>query len=166
MKYWLMKSEPSVYSIWDLRREKVGSWDGVRNYQARNYMRDEMKKGDLVLYYHSNAKPSGVAGVAKVCKEAYPDFTAWKKDSKYFDPKSSQENPRWMMVDIEYVEVFSQIISLEELKKNINLQDMLVVKKGMRLSIQPMKEYHFKEILRIAGLDFKKVINLSRKDNV
>ena len=102
-------------------------------------MRDEMKRGDLVLYYHSNAKPSGVAGLARVCREAYPDSTAWDSSSKYFDPKSSKENPRWMMVDLEYVLAFKSTVSLEALKNNPKLAGMLVVKRGMRLSIQPVK---------------------------
>ena len=150
-----MKSEPTVYSIRDLKKDKVASWDGVRNYQARNYMRDEMKIGDLVLYYHSNAKPPGIAGLAKVYREAYPDFTAWDCENKYFDPKSSKKNPRWVMVDLEYLEEFPQIVSLNELKKNPNLKHLLVTKKGMRLSIQPVDEHHFEEILKMSGLDYK-----------
>ena len=101
-QYWLMKSEPDVYGIDDLKKDKKGEWDGVRNYQARNIMRDKMKKGDAVLFYHSNAKPPGVAGLAEVCKESYPDHTSWKKGSKYFDAKSTPDNPRWFMVDVKF----------------------------------------------------------------
>ena len=112
-------------------------------------MRDEMKKGDLVLFYHSNAEPSGVAGVARICKEGYPDFTAWDKKDIHFDPKSTKEKPLWFMVDVEFVEKFSHLVSLEELKANVKLKDMLVVKPG-RLSVQPVSEGHF-EIVRAMG---------------
>src|SRR4051812_22474266 len=105
-QFWLMKTEPGSYSIDDLKRDKKTYWSGVRNYQARNFMRDHMKIGDLVLYYHSNAEPPGVAGIARVCAEAHPDFSAWDPEDKHFDPRSSQEKPLWMMVDIEFVEKF------------------------------------------------------------
>ena len=106
VKHWLMKTEPDVYSIGQLEKERIGPWEGVRNYQARNFMRDEMKRGDLVLFYHSNAKPPGVAGVAKVAREAYPDHSALDPRSPYHDPKSTPESPIWMMVDLEFVEKF------------------------------------------------------------
>ncbi|MCB1136921.1 MAG: EVE domain-containing protein, partial [Chlamydiia bacterium] len=129
MRYWLMKSEPDTYSIDDLKRDCVGHWDGVRNYQARNYMRDQMHIGDLILFYHSNAKPPGVVGIAKVCKEAYPDHTAQDPNSKYFDSKASDEDPRWMMVDIEYVTKFPRIVSLDEMRDLPSLAEMVLLKK-------------------------------------
>lgn len=148
MKYWLMKSEPDVFGIDDLQKKKSEFWDGVRNYQARNYMRDEMKIGDHVLFYHSNAKPSGIAGVAKISREAVPDFTSWNSNSKYFDPKSTESNPRWFMVEVTFVEKFNDVIPLEWLKKNSKLKDMLVIKKGMRLSIQPVLKTEFELVLK------------------
>ncbi len=138
MNYWLMKSEPDVFGIDDLKRKKSEYWDGVRNYQARNYMRDGMKVGDLVLFYHSNAKPAGVSGIAKISHEAVPDFSSWNPSSKYFDPKSTEANPRWFMVEVSFVEKFNEVVSLEWLKSNEKLKNMLVIKKGMRLSVQPV----------------------------
>ena len=128
--YWLMKSEPEAYSIDDLERDRKTCWDGVRNYRARNFMRDEMKVGDLVLYYHSNAKPPGIVGLARVSRRAYPDHTALDKKSKYYDPRATKDKPIWMMVDIEFVERFSEIISLDTLKQTKGLQSMLVVQRG------------------------------------
>lgn len=146
-----MKSEPDVYSIDDLEDEGTAEWDGVRNYQARNFMRDEMAIGDLVLYYHSNTKPPGVVGVARVCREAYPDFTAHDRKSKYFDPKSDPDDPRWWMVDIEFVEKLPEKVSLDELKAEAegDLEGMLVVKRGQRLSVQPVEARHFARVLRM-----------------
>jgi len=152
-KYWLMKSEPHVYSYDDLVSDGSTHWDGVRNYQARNFMRDDMKLGDLILYYHSNTKPPHIAGIAKICKEGYPDFTSFDPDSKYFDEKSTPENPRWIMVDIEPVMKLEEPISLQEVKENPLLQGMLLVKKGQRLSIQPVEESDFSTILKIAKID-------------
>ena len=148
-KYWLMKSEPNVFGIDDLAKSphQRDCWDGVRNYQARNFMRDEMKKGDLALFYHSNATPPGIAGVIKVVKEAYPDHTAFDQESAYYDPKSSLENPRWFMVDIELVKIFKRLISLEELKKESSLKEMRVLQKGNRLSITPVTPLEFDCIL-------------------
>src|SRR5690606_10270751 len=117
--------EPDVFGIDDLRNMGQSPWDGVRNYQARNFMR-EMKVGDEVLFYHSNAKPPGVAGLARVCREAYPDHTAWDPESKYFDPKSPEEAPRWFMVDVEFVEAFSWVIPLDTLRQTPGLEDMVV----------------------------------------
>ena len=151
--YWLMKSEPHVYSYDDLVSDGSTHWDGVRNYQARNFMRDDMKLGDLILYYHSNTKPPHIAGIAKICKEGYPDFTSFDPDSKYFDEKSSPENPRWIMVDIEPMIKLEDIISLQDVKENPSLQGMLLVKKGQRLSIQPVEESDFLTILNIAKID-------------
>jgi predicted RNA-binding protein with PUA-like domain len=141
-RYWLMKSEPDVYSIDDLAREGKTPWDGVRNYQARNFMR-EMQVGDLVLFYHSNTTSPGVAGIARICREAYPDYTARNPQSDYFDPKSTPDNPIWMMVDVEFVEKFPHFVPLEELRSVKDLEGMLVLRRGMRLSIQPVEPTHF-----------------------
>lgn len=149
MRYWLMKSEPRVYSIDHLARDGQTSWDGVRNYQARNFMRDAMEVGDRVLYYHSNAQPPGVVGLARVCRAAYPDHTAWDPRSEHFDPKSTAENPRWFMVDLEFVEKFPALVSLAELKANPKLAGMLVIRRGQRLSIQPVEPAHFEEVCRM-----------------
>ena len=146
-----MKSEPHVYSWENLVDDGSTHWDGVRNYQARNIMRDEMKLGDKVLFYHSNCKPPHVAGVARVCKESYPDFTAYDPKSKYFDPKSSHENPRWMMVDIEYLSGLKNI-SLPDLRKNDDLDGMPLLQKGQRLSVQPVSENQFEIICKMGGL--------------
>lgn len=157
-RYWLMKSEPDVYSIDDLAAEGRAEWDGVRNYQARNFMRDEMRVGDLVLYYHSNTQPPGVVGIARVASEAYPDHTAFDAASKYHDPKSNREQPRWWMVDIEFVEAFAETVSLEQLKAEAAagpLDEMAVVKRGQRLSVQPVLKQHFTHVLRLAGAKLK-----------
>lgn len=151
-KYWLMKSEPDCYSIDDLAGEsnKTTHWDGVRNYQARNFMRDDMKKGDKVLFYHSNAKPPGVAGVAKVVKESYPDFTAFDARDKHYDPKSKQESPRWFMVDIKFEKKFKRIVSLDELRKVKSLDGMVLLQKGSRLSVQPVTKKQFETVCKQA----------------
>ncbi len=143
MKYWLMKCEPDTYSIDDLKKDKRTYWDGVRNYQARNFLRDSMQVGDWVLFYHSNAEPSGVAGVAKVCKAGYPDFTAWDKKDIHYDAKSSETKPQWYMVDVAFDEKFKHFIPLDEIKTNPDLKGMLVIKRGMRLSVQPVEKAHF-----------------------
>lgn len=148
-RYWLMKSEPDVFSIDDLRERGVEPWDGVRNYQARNMMRDEMKKGDGVLFYHSNAKPPGVAGIAKVARTAYPDHTAFDPASKYHDPKSSPDDPRWLMVDVAFVERFPELVPLPVLQQTPGLEDMMVTRKGMRLSIQPVTPEEWKIVVRL-----------------
>ncbi len=145
-----MKSEPDVYSIHDLEQDGSTHWDGIRNYQARNTMRDDMRVGDLVLYYHSNAKPPGVVGVAKVCKEAYPDHTQFDPDSKYFDAKSDPDNPRWLMVDIEHVRTFDELIPLDQLREDPALDGMPLLQKGQRLSVQPVEPHHFEHILQLA----------------
>ncbi len=151
-KYWLMKSEPSVFSIDDLAKEpkKTAYWDGVRNYQARNFMRDEMKKGDLVLFYHSNAEPPCVAGVCEVVKEGYPDFTAFDPESKYYDPKSSDDKPRWFMVDVKLKKKFKKPVTLAEIKENKKLQKMRLVQKGNRLSVMPVEKKEFDEIIKMS----------------
>lgn len=151
MNYWLMKSEPDAFSIQDLQKrpKKTENWDGVRNYQARNFMRDDMKKGDLVLFYHSSCKDVGVAGIAKIVKESYPDHTQFDPKSKYFDAKASEDNPRWFMVDVKWVETFKEVIPLKLLKECKELKDMHLVKKGTRLSIQPVTEKEFKFISKL-----------------
>ncbi len=146
MKYWLMKSEPHVYSWDDLENDGKTHWDGVRNYQARNIMRDDMKNGDMVLYYHSNCKPPHVAGIAKICKEGYPDFTAFDSNSKYFDPKSDIDNPRWIMVDIEPVKKMDKNVNLSDMRENSLLDGMPLLMRGQRLSVQPVSKEHFKII--------------------
>ena len=145
-----MKCEPSAYSIDDLARDGTSSWEGVRNYQARNFMRDEMKEGDRVLFYASNADPSGVTGLAEISREAYPDKFARQKGHAYYDEKATAENPIWYMVDIRFVEKFPHIVSLETLKSAPGLEQMIVTKKGSRLSIQPVTKSEF-EIVRKLG---------------
>lgn len=149
MNYWLMKSEPDVFSIDDLKKKKKSGWDGVRNYQARNFMRDEMKLGDLVLFYHSNAVPPGVSGLAKVSKTSHPDPTQFDEKSEYYDPKATKEKPRWFMVEVEFVEKFDRLISLNELKETKGLENMPVVQKGSRLSINPVSASEFKIITQM-----------------
>ena len=151
LRHWLMKSEPDVYSIDDLVKDGTTSWEGVRNYQARNFMRDEMKVGDLVLFYHSNAKPPGVAGVARVCREAYPDPTQFDPKSDYFDARSSDANPRWMMVDVGIVERFDELLPLDRLRSESPLDGMELLRKGSRLSVQKVEKSHFRHILTLAG---------------
>jgi len=152
MNYWLMKSEPDVFGIDDLknRPQQTEHWDGIRNYQARNMMRDEMKKGDQIFFYHSNANPIGIVGIMKIVREAYPDFTAQNPDSKYYDPKSNTDNPRWFMVDIQFVRKFKRVITLEELKQHADaLGDMALLRKGNRLSINPVTKEQWDYILAL-----------------
>tara|TARA_R110000868_G_scaffold72133_8_gene210431 strand:+ start:3030 stop:3488 length:459 start_codon:yes stop_codon:yes gene_type:complete len=146
MKYWLMKSEPDVFSIDDLKSKKSTTWDGVRNYQARNFMRDEMAKGDLVLIYHSSCKIPGVYGIGKVIKESKPDPSQFDKKSEYFDPKASQETPRWFMVEVGFVKKFKNPVTLEFIKGEKSLSDMLILRKGNRLSITPVDHKHFEKV--------------------
>jgi predicted RNA-binding protein with PUA-like domain len=147
MHYWLMKSEPSEFSIDDLANmpEQTEHWDGVRNYQARNMMRDDMKMGDQVLFYHSSCTQPGVVGIMKVVREGYPDFTAFDPDDKHFDPKSDPDNPRWIMVDIQWVKKLSRTITLQELNACPELEGFPLVRRGNRLSIMPVTEaqWHF-----------------------
>jgi predicted RNA-binding protein with PUA-like domain len=150
MKYWLMKTEPESFSWTDLKNAKnhTTHWEGVRNYQARNYMK-EMKKGDHAFFYHSSVKPTAIMGIAKIAREAYPDFSQFDPASKYYDPKSTQENPRWFMVDIKVEKEFPLPITLEELKEVPGLEKMVLLQKGSRLSVQPVTLHEW-EI--IAGL--------------
>ena len=148
MSYWLMKSEPDVFSWDDLERKKVASWDGVRNYQARNFMRDDFKVGDRVLFYHSSCAEPGIAGIAEVVRGAYPDHTALDPASEYFDEASLKAGQsRWVMVDVAPVKRFRKIASLSELRANPKLESMLLLRKGQRLSVQPVTEDEFEEII-------------------
>ena len=151
MNYWLMKSEPDVFGIDDLknRQNQTEHWDGVRNYQARNFMRDQMKKGDQVFFYHSNCKQPGIVGIAEIVKEAYPDRFAFDPEAKYYDPKSDPDNPRWFMVDVKFVRKLKRTITLEELKQLPNLQDFPLVRRGNRLSIMPVTGEQWDIILGI-----------------
>ena len=151
MAYWLMKSEPEVFGIDDLaaRPNKTEHWDGVRNYQARNMIRDDMKVGDWVLFYHSNCKQPGVVGIAKIVKAAYPDHTAFDPDSKYYDEKSDPANPRWFMVDVKFERKLNRCISLDELKQKSELSDMPLVRRGNRLSIMPVTEQQWDMVLAL-----------------
>jgi predicted RNA-binding protein with PUA-like domain len=143
MQYWLMKSEPSCYSIDNLKTDKTEHWDGVRNYQARNFMRDQMQLKDKVFFYHSNAKPTGIAGIAEVCKTGYPDFTAFDPNSDHPDPKSTPEKPRWFMVDVKFIKKFKSVITLQDLKQYEYLKDMKLLQKGNRLSVMPVEKKHW-----------------------
>jgi predicted RNA-binding protein with PUA-like domain len=149
MNYWLMKSEADVYSIDDLARDGSTMWDGVRNYQARNHMKS-MKKGDIVLYYHSRQKPSAVMGIARVVRESYPDPTQFDPDNKYFDPKSSEDDPRWWLVDVEFVRKFDEPVGLPDVKAEKGLAEMVLVKNS-RLSVQPVRKVEFERVLKMAG---------------
>lgn len=148
-RYWLVKSEPGAYSVDDLERDRKTCWDGVRNYQARNFMRDDMKVGDMVLFYHSSSSPPGVVGLARVCREAYPDDTAWDPADSHHDPRSTPVAPVWMMVDIEFQEKFAEIVSLEELRARPDLDGLLVTRRGQRLSVQPVQKRHFDKIRKL-----------------
>ncbi len=145
---WLMKSEPSVFSIDDLERDGQTSWEGVRNFQARNFIRDDMRVGDRVLFYHSNANPAGVAGLARIARAAYPDPAARDPKSDYFDPRASDEDPRWFMVDVEFAERFPALVSLERLRQTPGLEKMLVINRS-RLSVQPVTEEEFEIVVRL-----------------
>lgn len=149
MQYWLMKSEPDIFSIDHLAQVGIEPWDGVRNYQARNMMRDTMKKGDRVFFYHSNCDVPGIVGIAEIASEGYPDDTALNPDAKYYDPKSTPENPRWYRVDVKFVRKLRRTISLSELKAHPSLTDMLLVRKGNRLSVMPVEEKHWHTILTL-----------------
>lgn len=153
MSYWLAKSEPSVYSIDHLKKDRKTCWEGVRNYQARNYLKS-MKKGDLVLIYHSNADPTAVMGIAEVCKEAYPDPSQFDKKSKYFDSDSSIENPRWWCPEFKYVEKFKSPVLLKNLKDVKELYDMTLLQKGSRLSVHALTKLHFITVCRMGGSSY------------
>lgn len=148
INHWLLKSEPRSYSIDDLARDKVTAWDGVRNYQARNFIRDDMRPGDQVLFYHSNAKPPGIAGVGEVASKPYPDPTQFDLGSKYLDPKATKDNPRWFLVDVRFTKKLKNFVPLADLKAQKFFKDMEVVKPGSRLSVQPVKKKHFDAIVK------------------
>lgn len=151
MNYWLMKSEPDTFSIDDLynKPERTEPWDGVRNYQARNMMRDSMKLGDWVFFYHSNCSEPGIVGIMEVVKEGYPDTTAFDPNDKHFDPKSDPNQPRWYRVDVRYIRHLPRTISLKELKSKAELADLALVKRGNRLSIMPISEWQWDFILAL-----------------
>jgi predicted RNA-binding protein with PUA-like domain len=147
MNYWLFKTEPNAFSIVDLQKAKnqTTQWEGVRNYQSRNFLRDSIKVGDRVLFYHSRVEPMSVVGIVEVVRGGYPDFFSFDPTGKYFDPKSTVEKPVWYMVDVRLIEVFQTPVTLKQIKSFSELQDMFLLKKGARLSIQPVtqKEYEF-----------------------
>ena len=151
MNHWLLKSEPDVFGIADLEKRpaKTEPWDGVRNYQARNMMRDDMKKGDLAFFYHSNCKEPGIAGIVKIVREGYPDYTAFDSKQKYFDPKSDPQNPRWYMVDVCHVRTLKHAITLTELKSHPELSDLPLLRRGNRLSVMPVSTTHWNIILSL-----------------
>lgn len=150
MKYWLIKSEPDVYSIDDLKRDKKTFWDGVRNYQARNIMRDEMSKGDLVIFYHSRVAPMAAVGVCEVVREGYPDHTQFDPKDKHYDAKADPDDPRWMMVDVKHKKTFKRPVTLKEMRDVKALEELPLLRKGMRLSVQPMTKKHFDTICKLA----------------
>lgn len=152
MNYWLFKSEPDAFSIDDLKamKGKKDHWDGIRNYQARNLMRDEIKKGDLGFFYHSSCKVPGIVGVVEIVKEAYPDHTAWDPESSYYDPKASKDNPRWVMVDVKFRQKYASVLTLERLRTVDKLNGMALLQKGSRLSIQPVSPEHWKVITQLS----------------
>ncbi len=149
-QYWLMKSEPDVYAIADLERDGSTGWEGVRNYQARNFMRDTMRLGDLVLFYHSNAEPPGVAGIARVAGAAEPDPTQFDAGSDYHDPSSDPADPRWLHVRVGFVERFAEVVPLEVLRADAHLAGMPLLARGQRLSVQPVSAPHFARVLELA----------------
>jgi predicted RNA-binding protein with PUA-like domain len=151
MKYWLMKSEPDVFGIDDLKNApgKTEPWDGVRNYQVRNMMRDEMKTGDMAFFYHSNCKEPGIAGIMKIVCEGYPDSTAFDPRARYYDPKSDPGKPRWYRVDVRYIRKLKRIITLSELKEHSELADLPLVRRGNRLSIMPVNRDQWEYILTL-----------------
>ena len=148
-RFWLMKSEPSVFGIDDLAKKGVAPWDGVRNFIARNFMRS-MKVGDGVLFYHSSDEPIGVAGIAEVAREAYPDHTSWDRKSDYFDRRSTPERPLWFMVDVRFVRKFPRLVPLAELRKEKALRGMILLRRGNRLSVTPVTPKQWARILELA----------------
>lgn len=148
-KYWLMKCEPTAYTIDDLARDGVTGWEGVRNYQARNFLRDDMKPGDGVLFYASNADPSGVMGLAEIAREGYPDPFAFKKGHRYHDEKSTRDDPTWYTVDIRFLEKFAAVVSLDEIRQQRSLAKMMLLQKGSRLSIQPVTRAQFDAVVKL-----------------
>ena len=150
-KYWLVKSEPDVYPLAQLKQDKSTGWTGVRNYQARNFMRDSMRIGDGVLFYHSNAEPKAIAGIAKVSSAPMPDPTQFDPASEFHDPKSKPGNPPWIMIEIQFEKEFAHPLTLEELKRTPGLEKMMLTQRGSRLSVQPVTEAEWGIVLRLAG---------------
>jgi len=150
MKHWLMKSEPNVYSIDDLARDGREKWDSIRNYQARNMMRDDMRIGDELFFYHSSCEVPAIAGISRVCSKPYADPTQFDKKSRYYDPKSTQDEPRWILVDVEFVSKFDRPITLTEIKSHPELADMILTRRGNRLSIMPVEQQHWDFVLSLA----------------
>ncbi|MCB1232642.1 MAG: EVE domain-containing protein [Verrucomicrobiae bacterium] len=159
MRYWLFKSEPDVFSFDHLkaRPKKTEPWNGVRNYQVRNFMRDDMKPGDLGFFYHSSCPEPGIPGVVEIVSEAKPDPTAFDKKSDYYDPKSDPDNPRWLLVDVAWKVDFKQFVSLAELREQEKLAEMLILRRGNRLSVTPVEKAHFNLICKLGGIDPKKL---------
>jgi len=151
MANWLFKSEPDVFGIDDLAAQpgKTDHWDGVRNYQARNFMRDRMAVGDRGFFYHSNTKEPGIVGIVEIAREAYPDHTAFDPEDPHHDPKSGPDNPRWFMVDVKFVRKLDRTITLTELKQHPELEDLPLVRKGNRLSVMPIEDHHWDFILSL-----------------
>jgi predicted RNA-binding protein with PUA-like domain len=156
LNYWLIKSEPDAFSIDDLKNAPGGKdhWDGIRNYQARNFMRDDMQKGDLAFFYHSNCKPPGIVGICEIVSGAYPDHTAFDSNEKYFDPKSDPDNPRWLMVDVKFRRETHRLISLQEIKEHADrLDGLALIRRGNRLSIMPVSKEHWDYILTLESAE-------------
>ncbi len=153
-QYWLFKSEPSAFGIENLDRAplQTAPWDGVRNYQARNYLRDQVRVGDPVLFYHSREEPLGIFGVMEVVRAGYPDHTAFDPKSKYFDPSSKRDQPRWYMVDVKLIRKFDSPVTRDQLQADPVTSGMLVMKRGMRLSIQPVQPVEWEAVLKLAGV--------------
>jgi len=154
LKYWLFKSEPTSFSIDDLAaaKKKTTCWDGVRNYQARNMLRDDIQVGDKVFFYHSNAKPMAIVGTCEVVKAGYPDHTAFDESDHHYDPKSDPENPRWFMVDVKLIQKFSEPVTRDQLKETPSLKEMTLLQRGSRLSVQPVSAAEWKAIHKLAGV--------------
>ena len=151
MKYWLIKSEPELFSIDDLAKskDKTTYWDGVRNYQARNFLRDEMQIGDRIVFYHSNSEPSGAIGICEVVKAGYPDFTAFDPKDIHYDPNSKKDNPTWIMVDVKFIQKFERLVPISEIKGNNKLNKMQLVQRGNRLSVMPLTKSEFDELVKM-----------------
>ncbi|QQS35205.1 MAG: EVE domain-containing protein [Ignavibacteriales bacterium] len=152
-KFWLVKSEPNIFSLDDLKKSKnqTTCWDGVRNYQARNFMRDEMKKGDQVLFYYSSTEPNAVVGICEVVKEGYPDHTQFDPKDDHFDPKADPKNPTWIMVDIKFVKEFKTHVTLDSIRSNPKLKNMRLIQRGNRLSVMPVEKLEFEEIVKMGS---------------
>lgn len=152
MAYWLMKSEPDTYGIDDLEREGTNMWEGCRNYTVRNFFRDSMQIGDKAFFHHSNANPSGIVGTMEIVSEAYPDPTQFDPNSDYYDPASKVDNPRWLLRDVKFLSKFKRVVSLAELKTVPGLEEMLVIRKGQRLSVMPVTDQEWKIVNSLPGI--------------